>query len=337
MKAKMFRIFGVSNSGWASLVLSFSLLILSLLQSLFSASDSLAQVNSTIPPTKIVGSVSNNIQGTKKIVILTFDDAWKSQITNAKPILDKYGFKGTFFIVCNYVGKDSSRMDWEDVTALKNDYQDIESHTMNHKALNKMPTKQLEYEVGQSKQCLLDHGINNPAIFATPYNEGWNNETVIRTIAKYYDLARNGNAEPMFLHCDKWNVFQHDCRTFYDNGTLTYANRYSIRSWSHNFYDNKYSHNKSRIFDEFVKVINNQVKYNKALDRGETDRNTTRMTTVAAVPILEYHNIDNSNTSYATGIDLFEAEMKYLGDNDITVLPMSALKFDSSSNYLYIK
>jgi peptidoglycan/xylan/chitin deacetylase (PgdA/CDA1 family) len=27
----------------------------------------------------------------------------KSQYIFAKPILDKYGFKGTFFTVCNYV------------------------------------------------------------------------------------------------------------------------------------------------------------------------------------------------------------------------------------------
>jgi len=40
---------------------------------------------------------------TNKVIMLGFDDGWKSQITYAKPILDKYGFKASFFIVCNYL------------------------------------------------------------------------------------------------------------------------------------------------------------------------------------------------------------------------------------------
>jgi peptidoglycan/xylan/chitin deacetylase (PgdA/CDA1 family) len=40
-----------------------------------------------------------------RLVIINFDDGYKSQFTNAKPILDMYGFKASFFIVCNFVGK----------------------------------------------------------------------------------------------------------------------------------------------------------------------------------------------------------------------------------------
>ena len=38
-----------------------------------------------------------------KVVVLTFGDIHKSQFTNAKPILDKYGFKGSFFVTCLWV------------------------------------------------------------------------------------------------------------------------------------------------------------------------------------------------------------------------------------------
>jgi hypothetical protein len=47
---------------------------------------------------------------TTRIAIINFDDGYKSQFTNAKPVLDKYGFKATFFIVCNFVGKSAKQM-----------------------------------------------------------------------------------------------------------------------------------------------------------------------------------------------------------------------------------
>jgi hypothetical protein len=37
---------------------------------------------------------------------------------------------------------------------------DIESHTMNHEDLTTLPVADLAYELGQSKQCLLDHAID---------------------------------------------------------------------------------------------------------------------------------------------------------------------------------
>lgn len=271
------------------------------------------------------GTNSSNAssQGSGKVVILTFDDGWQSQIDNAKPVLDRYGFKGTFFITCNYIDKDKSRMTWDGVASLEKEGHDIQAHTMSHKNLNKLNAQDLEYEVGDSKKCLENHGINS-TIMATPYNEGWNNSTVIKKIAKYYDLARNGNADIMFLRCDKWGPGQTDCRTFYDNGTLTFANKYSIRAWSHNYYDNKYQHNKTEIFDEFVKTINDQARF----------RNVNG--TASAVPIIIYHNIDNTKNPYTTSIELFESEMKYLQDNGFKVITMDDLRYDNKTNYLYL-
>ena len=40
-----------------------------------------------------------------KLVIINFDDSHQSDYTYAKPILDKYGFKATFFEVCNWITK----------------------------------------------------------------------------------------------------------------------------------------------------------------------------------------------------------------------------------------
>ena len=100
---------------------------------------------------------SNDSSTTPKVVILNFYDDEKDQFTNAKPILDKYGFKGTFFIVCNWAGSNSDRMTWQDISQLYKEGDDIESHTMTHKVLDKLSAADLDYQVGQSKQCLYDH------------------------------------------------------------------------------------------------------------------------------------------------------------------------------------
>jgi peptidoglycan/xylan/chitin deacetylase (PgdA/CDA1 family) len=62
----------------------------------------------------------NSAKNSSKLIVLAFDDSNKSQFTLAKPILDKYDFKGSFFTVCNYVnngtqGKDKTRMTWQDI------------------------------------------------------------------------------------------------------------------------------------------------------------------------------------------------------------------------------
>jgi peptidoglycan/xylan/chitin deacetylase (PgdA/CDA1 family) len=249
-------------------------------------------------------------------------------------------------------------MDWQEIDALYKGGNDIESHTMNHRDLSKMSSQMLNYEIGQSKQCLLDHGIN-ASIFAYPFAKGSDNSTVVNVVAKYYDLARTGFSPVSFLKCDGWkqNSSQVDCRTYFDNGTLTFANRYSIRGWMHerivggnytsstnyhgsnNYgYNNdkiikyyiNYSHDNYQTLSNFIKVVNSQENYNKG---GR----------INAIPIITYHNIVNDTVPYAknplitTDIGLFKEEMKYLHDNGFRVITLNNIGYDQSTKYLYIK
>ena len=158
-----------------------------------------------------------NSNSTDKVVILNFYDDDKDQFTNAKPILDKYGFKGTFFIVCNWAISDNtiltwqnisklySRMSWQDITQLYREGHDIESHSTTHQVLNKLSADDLDYEVGQSKQCINNQLGVYPAIFSAAHNKGSDNATVINTVAKYYNLSIGGFVtDLMFLHCYGW-------------------------------------------------------------------------------------------------------------------------------------
>jgi peptidoglycan/xylan/chitin deacetylase (PgdA/CDA1 family) len=127
---------------------------------------------------------SSSTGNSGKVVILPFGDTLKSQITTAKPILDKYGFKASFFITCDWTGLQTSRtprLAWQDISLLQKDGHDIESKTMTHRDLSKLSAADLNFEVAASKKCLSDYGINS-TIFATPHGNSWDNPAVILLI-----------------------------------------------------------------------------------------------------------------------------------------------------------
>lgn len=51
----------------------------------------------------------------KKSVLITFDDGLKGVYEFAYPILKKYGFKATFFVIVNRIGRVSSYVDWKNL------------------------------------------------------------------------------------------------------------------------------------------------------------------------------------------------------------------------------
>jgi len=260
-----------------------------------------------------------------KVIILNFDDGRLTQYTNAKPVLDKYGFKATFYVVCNYIGKKPGYMNWNEIETLHREGQDIGSHSMDHVHLEKLPKKNIEYQVGESKICLQKHGINVTS-FAYPFDGGSMIKTVVDIVAKYYDLARSGNDALTYLKCNSPTVQPHqtDCRTYTDGNDPTYANRYTIRAWSQAAAPDENKISDSMMAEKFIKVVNSQSKYNAG--------------TIKAIPIIIYHRVgDNKEGIYNIDMKQFDTQMKYLHDNGYKVLTMADLGYNEHGNYLYIK
>jgi hypothetical protein len=274
-----------------------------------------------LPSVTLGGNITNN-----KMIMLGFDDGWKSQITYAKPILDKYGFKASFFVVCNYVNSGNTRrLNWQDIAALQKDGMDIESHSMTHTPyLNILSQNGLDYEVGGSKQCLSIHGYNS-TIFAYPYNLGSNNPTVLNTVAKYYNIGRSGTAPLMFLNCIGFKKNpQNDCRTYEPNGELNRANRYVARSLSFDIVELKDSFINTNMFSDFVKIVNSQSTYNQG---GK----------INAVPLIIFHSVDlSTNEPYSTNAGFFDQLMKYLYENHFKVLTYKELGYNTQTNTFYL-
>lgn len=277
------------------------------------------------------GNISKGVSS-NKVVMIGFDDGWKSQITYAKPILDKYGLKASFFVVCNYVNSgDIRRMNWQDIATLQQDRMDVQSHTMDHKPLDKMSTNALIYEIAGSKQCLASHGIDS-TIFGYPFNLGSNMPSVVDIVSKYYNFARTGTYPLMSLNCNGFaNIKpqQTDCRTYLPDGKLTFANRYDIRSDSFFHISSSHNYGTSEMFQQFIQQVNSQVPYN---NNGK----------INAIPIITYHdltyNIQDYNKAGTTiTVQLFDQEMQYLHDNGFKVLLLNQFGFDPTNNVFYLK
>lgn len=260
-----------------------------------------------------------------KVVIFIFSDGLKTQFTNAKRILDKFGFKATFDVVCNYVGKSDKYMNWSEIEMLHNEGHDIGSHSMNHVRLTELPIKSIEYEVAESKQCLINHGFY-PSSFEYPFSIGSENKTIVDIVAKHYSFATRGNDALMFLSCDGFREHkQIDCRRYTENGTPTYANKYAIRNWSHDFEKGENGYKDAEALQKFIRIVNLELRHNQG-------------GYIGAIPIIMYHGIGNmKDEKSSTDNKLFEEEMKYLYDNHFKVFRISDLAYNENNNYLYIK
>ncbi len=100
-------------------------------------------------------------------IILTFDDGSESVYTDALPIMQKYGFTGTAYIVYNYIGA-GLYMDRDQIRELYAAGWEIGSHSITHIELPTRPGKQ-EDEIVSSKRRLESY-LNLPIrSFAYPF------------------------------------------------------------------------------------------------------------------------------------------------------------------------
>lgn len=100
--------------------------------------------------------------------LLTIDDGNLDNYTNAFPIMQKYGFTGTLYLVGNYVGAENY-MSVEQVLEMHNAGWEVGSHSLNHLDLTKVSADTARAEVIRSKK-VLEEMLGIPVLtFAYPF------------------------------------------------------------------------------------------------------------------------------------------------------------------------
>jgi peptidoglycan/xylan/chitin deacetylase (PgdA/CDA1 family) len=111
-----------------------------------------------------------------KPVMLTFDDTRVDQFTEALPALNKYGFKGVFFIMTVSLGK-PGYMSKDQVKQLSDEGHLIGSHTYDHQNVKKYVEKDWEEQIVKPSKQLQAITGKPIEYFAYPFGL-WNKEAI---------------------------------------------------------------------------------------------------------------------------------------------------------------
>jgi peptidoglycan/xylan/chitin deacetylase (PgdA/CDA1 family) len=98
----------------------------------------------------------------EKRVVITFDDGYRDFYTEAFPILTKYNFKATVFVVPGFTGEQpvsrngEEYMSWREIREVCSNGVSVGSHSMTHPKLYSLPLAQIDEEIHRSKAQIED-------------------------------------------------------------------------------------------------------------------------------------------------------------------------------------
>jgi peptidoglycan/xylan/chitin deacetylase (PgdA/CDA1 family) len=134
-----------------------------------------------------------------RAVAITFDDGFRSAYELGLPVLARYGFTATVFLVTDYCERDNSwptqpagalrrpLLGWSEVRALSRAGLVIGAHTRTHPDLTRLSAREADAEMVGSKRAIEDE-IQRPVdAFAYPY--GCCNETVKNLASDHFTVA----------------------------------------------------------------------------------------------------------------------------------------------------
>ena len=113
-------------------------------------------------------------------VILTFDDGYTDNGTVAQPVLARFGFPATVFLVTDFIGAKNQwdgkgplcgrpLLDWGTIRELERGGLQFGAHTRRHPALTSLSPAAAEAEIAGSKAALEAHLSDAVPAFAYPY------------------------------------------------------------------------------------------------------------------------------------------------------------------------
>ena len=117
---------------------------------------------------------NSEIEYSDKVACITIDDGYKTFISNAMPLLNKFGFKATLFINSESVGG-GSYMDWNELKEVYEQGIEIGNHSHSHAYFLNKPREQrigfFKKDIQKCQEEIKSRLGFYPDLFAYPYGE----------------------------------------------------------------------------------------------------------------------------------------------------------------------
>lgn len=171
----------------------------------------------TISVELLIRAIKEGAMLPQKPIILTFDDGSQSVYSTVLPIMQKYNFTGTVYLVNNYLGV-SNYLNIEDVRALFAAGWEIGSHSITHTDLTLKSTDQ-EKEIIESR-LRLQRQLELPILtFAYPYG-AYNEDSVYFARYAGYIGAMGLGTSPKQGNKNLYYLYRRDIQGTYDIQTF---------------------------------------------------------------------------------------------------------------------
>jgi len=135
----------------------------------------------------------------KKGVIITFDDGFTDNFTNAFPILVNMKMKGTVFLVSDFLGKKSNwpesrekhpepLLSIKQVEAMKKSGISFQAHSKTHRHLARLSSEEMQEEIRGSAEYMLRTFGEEKTCFCYPYGN-YSDEVIKEVQSAGYKMA----------------------------------------------------------------------------------------------------------------------------------------------------